>query len=397
MADNLYCIRGATLTSIGDAIRAKTGTSDKIDPNDMPAAIEGIEGSGGAEGCATVTFMDGDAVLLSRPVYIGDDCPDPVAQGRIDTPTKDSTIDTVYTFNGWSGSLEGITEDTTVEAVYEESVREYTVRFYDGETLLHTEQVPYGGSSSYVYNKNGYTFNGWAPAPAGVTSDIDCLGTWVETGEIQDSWDAIIASVDDGTYASKYNVGMYKPLDLGAEGVVNMQIVALDTDVPATGTGTLAITWIAKELLATKKAIHGDGAAVVAFDGTDIYSWLNSTLNALLPASVQSGIKAARKATQFSQSATYTGQTKLPSLKIWLPSLFEVGVPVTSGGYDVSYPAVYFDDETRQKCLAGTDTPAIWWTRDDHNHTRNFHISATGTRSSEDQTAAQGICFGFCI
>ena len=240
MADKMYCIWGSTLTGIGDAIRAKTGTSDKIDPNDMPAAIESIEGSGGAEGCATVTFMDGDAVLLSRPVYIGDDCPDPVAQGRIDAPTKDSTIDTVYTFNGWSGSLEGITEDTTVEAVYKESVREYTVRFYDGETLLHTEQVPYGvvpnpDAPVHPTDPDHNVFDSWVPSLVAVTGDADYTVVWREKLALRDYTWADLDAMPIEEMRSNFSVG-----DEGPGATV---LLGFEHDDLADGTGKARMTF----------------------------------------------------------------------------------------------------------------------------------------------------------
>lgn len=42
-----YLIKGETLTQIADAIRAKTGGTEKISPGDMPAEIEGISGAQG--------------------------------------------------------------------------------------------------------------------------------------------------------------------------------------------------------------------------------------------------------------------------------------------------------------------------------------------------------------
>lgn len=39
----LYSIQGTTLTSIADAIRAKTGKTDPISPLNMPTEIAGIE------------------------------------------------------------------------------------------------------------------------------------------------------------------------------------------------------------------------------------------------------------------------------------------------------------------------------------------------------------------
>ena len=180
------------LTAIADAIRAKTGKEDALTLDQMPTEIAGITtggGGGSAEGCVTVTFMYGDVELFSRPVYIGDDCPEPVAQGRFDAPTKESTAQYNYTFYGWGASdggaadaniLKNITEDKTVYAIFTATARLYTITFYDedGTTVLATKQVPYGTVPSYTPTKDGVLFGGWAPDPVAVTGDASYTVVW---------------------------------------------------------------------------------------------------------------------------------------------------------------------------------------------------------------------------
>ncbi len=181
-----------TLIAIADAIRAKTGNTDKMLPKDMSVAIDSITvgGGGSSNDVRYVTFMNGNTVLYVKPVAVGDDCVNVLTKGFIETPTKESTVDTVYTYSGWSltdggstdttNALANVTEDRTVYASYTESVRYYTVNFYDGETLLKTEQVAYGGSSTYTYAKDNHVFNGWNPEPINITGDLDCYGAWEE-------------------------------------------------------------------------------------------------------------------------------------------------------------------------------------------------------------------------
>lgn len=363
-------------------------------------------GGGSVEGYATVTFMNGGEVLFSRMVLKGDDCPDPWVQKRIETPTKESTVQYNYTFNGWatadggsadSNTLKGITEDKTLYAAFAESVRMYTVNFYDGDTLLHTEQVPYGGSSEYVYQKSGHAFNGWTPAPTNITGDMSCYGEWVESNEITDSWDEIVAAVNDGTYASKYHVGQYKPLDLGDEGIVNMQIVAFDTDTSPSG-GTIATSWIAKELLATKRQMS-PGSGEVEFRGSTLYSWLNGDLRDRMPTSVRSAIKAARKG--YVYVSGFSQSTNTSDCHVWVPSTKEVNVAIWAIEKEESspvYSAVYVDAETTKKCINGTSTPTNWWTRNRNSSTGWMYVNSSGTKSmGQDQTGSIGVCIGFCI
>lgn len=189
------------------------------------------------------------------------------------TPTKASTAQYTYSFAGWSKkpggtadstALQSVTADRSVYAAFTAAVRKYTVRFYNGSTLLQrVDNVPYGGSATYTGDTpvssegsaEDYPFEGWQPTGKNITGNTSCyaqFGNPVEVKEIADSWDVILASIDNGTYRTKYKVGNYKPLDLGAEGIVNMQIVGMDVDTKASS-GTAAISWLSKELLKTGK------------------------------------------------------------------------------------------------------------------------------------------------
>lgn len=151
------------------------------------------EGGGGSvEGTATVTFCNYDGTeLFSRPVFVGDDCPDPVEQGKIDEPTRESTAQYNYAYSGWSltaggaasaSALNVVMEDRTVYAAYTQNVRYYTVRFYDGTTLMQEMQVAYGSvATEPSTGKDGYNFVGWTPSDLTIYADTDFYGTWEES------------------------------------------------------------------------------------------------------------------------------------------------------------------------------------------------------------------------
>ena len=372
------------------------------------------EGGGGVgEGYVTITFMDGDTVLFSRPVYIGDDCPDPVEQDRIEAPTKESTAQYEYTFSGWStangGSasntaLKNITADKTVYAAFASEVRYYTLTFYDGTTLLHTEQVAYGESSVYDYDKQGYVFKGWTPEPTNITSDLACYGVWEESSEIGDTWDEIVAAVTDGTYATKYRVGLYKPLDLGDEGIINMQIVGMDLDKLSGGGGaTVALTFVAKELFNTKNCINSSNSYDGNFANSPLYTYLNGTIKTMLPTSLQEGIKTVSKRTR-RPNASYTATE---NLDLWIPSAGEIGwtdgvKPTTCEVATSSYVEVYNSDTSRIKYLANdNETPQMWWTRTGAYFANTaIDVYANGVVASQYGSSASkkmGVCLGFCI
>ena len=49
----------------------------------------------------------------------------------------------------------------------------YTVRFYDGDTLVDTQTAKYGETATTVYNREGYKIS-WEPSNVGITQDTDC-------------------------------------------------------------------------------------------------------------------------------------------------------------------------------------------------------------------------------
>lgn len=149
------------------------------------------------EGTCKMIFRDrGDSILYERLVFTGDDCPDPVAQGKLATPTRASTVSHHYTFSGWSeqnggsaadSALAAVTESRTVYAAYAATVRQYTVRFFDGETLLSSAQVNYNAYATPPDTvREGLIFVGWNsdPATTPITGDTDFYGTW----QLDEGW-----------------------------------------------------------------------------------------------------------------------------------------------------------------------------------------------------------------
>jgi uncharacterized repeat protein (TIGR02543 family) len=188
-------VLGELFQNIADAIRSKTGSTDTLKPNQFPEAIEGITaGGGGSSGdnrVKYVTFMYGETELIKYPVISGDTCRDPVTNGYISAPTKESTVQYHYTFYGWGASdggaadaniLKNITEDKTVYAIFTATVRYYTITWLDddGETVLKTESLAYGAIPDYAATKDGYLLDGWIPDVSAVSGDASYTAKWSE-------------------------------------------------------------------------------------------------------------------------------------------------------------------------------------------------------------------------
>lgn len=224
-------------------------------------AMSGIgsaaSGGGSMEGVHTVTFMseDGQTELFKRPVADGDNCADPVERKYIDPPTKESTDAQTFDHDGWSATtggsadasiLNAVTADKTVYAAFSTSTRYYTIRFFDGDTLLHTVLAEYGSTPEYTPTKVDYVFDGWTPDVEPVVGDADYHATWVESVAFADASWATIASISEaGLASSMFAIGDTKNFTCTTSGKtynLTARIVGFDHDDLADGTGKAGIT-----------------------------------------------------------------------------------------------------------------------------------------------------------
>lgn len=188
-------------------------------------------------------------------------------------PSRSSTAQYTYTASGWSRTANGsawsqallnVTSDRNLYAAYTATVRKYTVTFYNGTTVIGTAQnVPYGSTATFPGDTStlvdpegsGMPFDGWVPSNANIHGNTSCYASYqspVDVAEIEDSWETIFANIINGTYRNVYKIGNYKPMPLGSEGTINMQISAFDSETMETG-GLAPISWAPIELLVTSK------------------------------------------------------------------------------------------------------------------------------------------------
>ena len=329
-------------------------------------------------------------------------------------PTKASTAQYTYTFSNWDKSYTNVTEPLTVNAVYTSTVRRYTVYFYNGRTLLQTSpNIPYGGSATYtgatpVDSVNNWEFDGWSPSPTNITGNTSCYAQFAspyQYAEIEDTWAQIFAAIDDESYKTKYKIGNYKPLDLGSEGIINMQIVAIDKDAKASG-GTAPITWVSEKLLATSHRMNpklaGDTGNRTIGTGTiggwgesEMRSWLKSTIKPLIPSEVSSRIVEVSKATYIYNSDETTTRNAITTDAVWITSDQEVGYTVRESE-GIYYSVVFNGAETRKKMNVNGSSAATYWLRSANSTTSFRVVFSSGSFGDIGASSPFGFALGFC-
>lgn len=187
-----------------------------------------------------VTFVNYDGTVLDTQ-YIEqfESAVDPITRDEnpISTPTKDSTIQYSYTFDGWDSSFVNIVSDRTIYATYVESLREYTVKYVSKGVVVKTASGLYGDNIVYdgdipVYTAEEpyafYLFNRWDKSGF-LNNDIDENG--VKTiNAVFDKFTYSANAFDGKELADLSPVEIYAMNKLNESGTINIQNIITDKD-----------------------------------------------------------------------------------------------------------------------------------------------------------------------
>lgn len=344
----------------------------------------------------TTLETDNNVAWGTVPTYNGATPVDPSGQGS--------------PFVTWTPTIVAITGNTTYTATYK-PVWTVTFKSQDGATTLQTKQVIDGNTASYTgttpTNPDQTTFLGWSNSMNSSNADAvltniqanktvyAAFESLVEDIEITDTWDQIIANIDNGTYSTAYKLGNYKPLDLGSTyGTVNMQIVAFDSDV-ATAGGTAPITFVAKELLLQKSMMNYNAPSNAWVDNNTLRPLLNNTILPLIPSNIRNRMVVVNKTCY-----DYSQSTNVSVEKLWIPSFREMcgsgGAREDSG---VIYDTIFKNDSDKIKIITGETSATAYWLRtgDKNSSFKSVAIKSNGDYNWYYPGDTKGICIGFCL
>lgn len=212
---------------------------------------------------------------------------------------------------------------------------------------------------------------------------------------VTDSWEDIAAAGENGTYADKYSIGDQKELDLGDEGLIRMELVAMDADELADGSGKAHMTWVAKDLIRSEHYMNPTDTNEGGWQESDIRFWLHESILPLFPETVRTNIK---EVTKYSYSRTENGTVASQDM-IWIPSVRETlgGDSWEDRGPD--YTAVFLEDEGRHKYHPGNSAPSWWWLRSASSRRTGVFSSVHyyGGRFGDNASTELGVAIGFCL
>lgn len=124
----------------------------------------------------TISFYSEDSLLQSSEIEYGKT---PVLK-TTSNPKKAMSAGYTYSFSGWSPKIVPVTENAQYVAVFDSTIRSYTISFMNGETVLKTVSVKYGNVPEYTGTKPNkgntqkykYEFSGWSPEISTVEGNV---------------------------------------------------------------------------------------------------------------------------------------------------------------------------------------------------------------------------------
>ena len=213
---------------------------------------------------------------------------------------------------------------------------------------------------------------------------------------ISDSWSQIIASIDNGSYSTKYAVGDTKKININNVDVY-AQIVAFDRDVLEDGTTTVPITFIVKQFgwmarMNSNRVTEGGWADCKL--RKDLNDEENSGVILSIDSSVASRIKAVKK--------TYTATSNSSSTasvvdKLWVPSAREIFGGSSYENDGITYTDFFNTTAKKIKYNINTLSASNWWLR---SVSTSISFRNVYTSGSVDQSYASnngGVALGFCL
>ncbi len=130
-----------------------------------------------------VSFTFEGAILQIDSLMYGD-----IPQFDGDLPKKNS-VQFEYTFKTWSPKIVAATGNQTYVAVFDSTLRKYTINFYSGDSLLQSSEVKYGSTPTLkgsnpkkaMSESHSYTFKDWSPKVVSVTDNADYFAVFDST------------------------------------------------------------------------------------------------------------------------------------------------------------------------------------------------------------------------
>lgn len=211
------------------------------------------------------------------------------------------------------------------------------------------------------------------------------------------TWEEIKIIADLGMGDEYFNLGDTKTFTTTDGIEVVMEIIAFDADTKTDGTGTAGITWLSKNIIATRN-MNSTASNANGWKESELRAWMQNDFYTVIPLEVKNVIATVNK--------TYADVTSMSTLScadnIWIPSVHEVCKYTDYyGEHEGPTYTNYFNEDERRIRYDVNGNPVEWWLRSTHNHysgykTQFYSIVSGGYNSMKIANNTYGVVLGFC-
>ena len=383
----------------------------------------------------TVTFKNYDGTVLNtQTVRQYGSAVNPVTAGLCDTPVRESTVDTVYNYIGWDTAFNYVLGDMVITAVFSEQPRTYTVRWWNGTTLLQTDTVEAYGSVAYrgaeLVSSSGAIWMGWDAPTNSVVSDMEVHAVFVSP-ELPDvaatGYDYLYSDDPDdnsgytlaqfygiisaGQAKNYFNVGdKFKIVPVTTAFVdseIILQVYGFNHFKLADGSGEFApVVFGMLGLMNATYQMNSSNTNSGGWASSKMRTYLNETVFPALPQQWRAMIKTVEV---MSSIGGTSADISTSEDNLFLFSQAEVGfnvseVPykneIAEGAENATF-ALFTDNASRiKKTYNGEGSASAWWLRSPvASSSSNFCNVSNGGYGNNNLYAhiSYGVAFGFCI
>ena len=241
----------------------------------------------------------------------------------------------------------------------------------------------------------------WSTYASRIYGDGDTSAPEWDESEITDTDSELFAKIQNGTAASYYKLGQYKSVNFGTLGTLRMQIIGINADELADGTGTAQLTWFPMELPSSKHRMNPSNSnneegtgTIGGWDKSEMKSYLYNDVWPLIPSEWRDVIKEVKKYSRIFNTSGQAENNVLTNEKIWLLSTREVNGSTSHETLGPCYNFAFVDQNSRIRKVGSSAD--YWWLRSADSASDFACVNYHGSWDYNYANNRYGVGFGYC-
>lgn len=264
---------------------------------------------------------------------------------------------------------------------------EFTQKLGEASKLLRVKE---GGLQTVHYANGSVTY-------AKLSDDVNQAISKPKVGKdiAAYSWDELIEFAQDPTTAAEidYMIGQSRPVNIAGYGAVDFQLIGINHDDLATGSGKAAMTFCAVSVVTTHR-MNASNDTTGGWAASKMEEWMNSTLYNAFPGYLKEHIVEVKK--KYKNGAS--GSVQAVNNRLWLLSEKELTNSTSYGDEGEIYE--YWSQSNTNNARIKFDPAgkaASWGLRSIQSSSSFRNVSPGGVLGDASATSSPGVVPCFCI